>query len=503
VKKKLRAVVWAAVSSKPQADAEKESLPEQLAEAMGYAEKMGWEVVGELTVPGHSREYIHYHAAAQSIPAYAELERLAGEQAFDVLITRGRDRLGRTDALIATAEAIVASGGAQVLSLAMPHPVGHQTDRGALIMAAIERAGAQSEIVELRRRHRSGMRGRILRGEPTNFVPFPWVKERGKHGKVTLPPERLAVARRIYELCVHDGRGLASIAGVLNRERIPPAGRGKAWYSSSVYNVLTAPFNRGVVQFSCGPGSVGDELRAESKYLPIFTPEEAAAIDAGLAARRITRRGSRARHAKNIWTGVVRCNRCDHVMGIFQVRKTWGYRCNWHYRQRSYGLDMECHANHVALWKIEEAAQEAIAALDSEEAIDAALATADGGQREAWQRQLEEVMAAGERVRAEQERLTTAYLRAILSIDVFEERMLGLAEVLDEHRQAEAELRQNLETSPDPVLRREELAVILPQAIELLTDTSLIEPAEAQKVLRLVFRAIYCEAGEVVRVVFL
>ena len=508
-KRKLRAVVWAAVSSKPQlktksadgAEEDKESLPEQLAEGRAYAERMGWQVVGELSVPGHSREYIHYHEAAADIEAYAELERLANERSFDVLIARGRDRLGRTDALIATAEAIVAQGGAQVLSLAMPHPVGQQTERGALYIAAIERAGAQSELVELRRRHKSGMRGRILRGEPANLVPYPWVKQ-GKHGKVVLPPERLAVARRIYELCVKNGLGLAAICDVLNRERIP-ADRGGPWYASSVYSMLTAAFNRGVVQFSCGPGSAGDELRAESKYQAVFSPEEGAAIDAALSARRTTRRGSRATDSRNLWTGIVRCRRCDHLMSIYCTCRSSGYRCYWHYRQRARGLEPECHANHVALWKIEEAAQVAISALDSEAAIDAALAVADGGQREAWQRQLEEATAAAERVRAEQERLTTAYLRAVISIDVFEERMTGLTKALSEHRQVEAEARQGLETSPDPTLRREELKALLPQVIALLADTATIEPAEAQQMLRSVFRVIYCEAGEVVQVVFL
>lgn len=115
-------------------------------------------------MPGHTREYIHYLEAARDVPAYAELERLIRERAFDVLICRGRDRLGRTDALIATAEAIIASGGAQVLSMAMPHPITDKADRGQLYVAAIERAGAQVELIELRRRHQSGMRGRTLRG---------------------------------------------------------------------------------------------------------------------------------------------------------------------------------------------------------------------------------------------------------------------------------------------------------------------------------------------------
>jgi len=121
-KRTLRAILWAGVSSKPQADADKKSLPEQLADARAYAERMGWQIVGELSVPGHTRSFIHYHRAAADMPAYGDLERLAGERAFDVLICRGRDRLGRTDALIATSEAIIVAGGAQVLSLAMSPP---------------------------------------------------------------------------------------------------------------------------------------------------------------------------------------------------------------------------------------------------------------------------------------------------------------------------------------------------------------------------------------------
>ena len=493
--KTLRAVLWAAVSSKPQADEEKESLPEQLAEGRAYAERMGWQVVASLTVPGHSREYIHYHDAAQEIEAYAELERLANERSFDVLVARGRDRLGRTDALISTTEAIVASGGAQVLSLAMPQPIGEQQERGALYIAAIERAGAQSEMVEFRRRHRSGMRGRTLSGKPPSNLPYPYL--RNGAGEPELPADRLQVMRRIYEMFVAERRSYNRICRALNSERVLSPGAA-LWGSSTVRSLLRNPFLRGLIVYYRNK-SAEQQIVAPSRYPAVFTSEEGAAIDA-----EVQRRGEmgKAAHSNRAWTGLIICARCGRRMTYQAASPRYQYyRCAFYIRRRVQGVG-ECHPNMVRLDKIQAAAQATLAYYCDDAALEDALARLNtGAERQQVEQRLEELAEGIARAEAERDRLTTAYLRAILRIDEYEERMADLASGLLAQEQERAALARRVSSLPDVGMRKEELRALIPQALKALVEGA--DPETSRRILHETFRGIYCEDGDVVRVALL
>ncbi|NIM07177.1 MAG: recombinase family protein, partial [Armatimonadetes bacterium] len=54
------------------------------------------------------------------MPQYAALMRLARQGEIDLVICRSRDRLGRTDSLIATLEQYLSDCNVQILSLDMP-----------------------------------------------------------------------------------------------------------------------------------------------------------------------------------------------------------------------------------------------------------------------------------------------------------------------------------------------------------------------------------------------
>jgi hypothetical protein len=71
---KPRIAIWAAVSTPEQTTVDKDSLPGQVRDGRAWADGMG-DVVAVYEVPGHSRQYIHFHEAAEDIPAYAQLER--------------------------------------------------------------------------------------------------------------------------------------------------------------------------------------------------------------------------------------------------------------------------------------------------------------------------------------------------------------------------------------------------------------------------------------------
>jgi DNA invertase Pin-like site-specific DNA recombinase len=100
-----RALIWAAVSSKRQAEDDKISLEYQEARARDWCAANGYSVVEVLRVEGHSRSDPNLIRMLKSyedkgVTAYARLQALWDSRGFDVLVGYSSDRLGRSGALI-------------------------------------------------------------------------------------------------------------------------------------------------------------------------------------------------------------------------------------------------------------------------------------------------------------------------------------------------------------------------------------------------------------------
>lgn len=161
---KPRIAIWAAVSSKEQATDEKTSLETQEQAGREYAAQVGGEVVRVYRVPGHSRSYIKFDDAAEDMEAYRQLEADCEAGTFDVLWCRNRGRLGRTEALGATTEAIIKASGAEVYSASM----GVASDDP--LVGSIERGLAEKDQLNRKGYHRTGMIARTQRGLPSKVA---------------------------------------------------------------------------------------------------------------------------------------------------------------------------------------------------------------------------------------------------------------------------------------------------------------------------------------------
>jgi hypothetical protein len=123
ITRKLRCILWIAVSTKRQAAADKISLEEQERLAREYAESQGFEVVAVLRVPGHSRRYLNFDelisdAARKGIIAFQTLKQCFEEKNFDWFICYDATRFGRTQTLIAfIVETIITDVKAKIYSL--------------------------------------------------------------------------------------------------------------------------------------------------------------------------------------------------------------------------------------------------------------------------------------------------------------------------------------------------------------------------------------------------
>lgn len=117
-----RAIVWVAVSTKPQASEDKSSLAVQESDARAWCEANGYQVVDVLRVPGHSRftRDIHELNSAmkkKGIDALDKLLQYVNTRGFDVLVCRDAERFARKPSLlIRIIEEVIESAGAKIYS---------------------------------------------------------------------------------------------------------------------------------------------------------------------------------------------------------------------------------------------------------------------------------------------------------------------------------------------------------------------------------------------------
>ena len=166
----MKAIIWAAVSTKGQVAEGKGSIESQVALAQAVCDKNDWTVVNILEVPGHSRRYIDIyklaeHAANEGIMAFKDLLDHFEKRDFDVLVVRDADRFARTQTLHAMiTEIIVAELGAKIYSIA-DGMIDESNFRMWIAMAGYKAAG---EVDSMMKKIKQGYDSRFERGLPVN-----------------------------------------------------------------------------------------------------------------------------------------------------------------------------------------------------------------------------------------------------------------------------------------------------------------------------------------------
>ena len=251
-----RAVIWAGVSSRPQVE-DKDSLPRQIAEGEALCDRQGWQIVGRLQVPGATRNYVDLADAIEGLDddlrrlrldtpnAYRELAEMIAKRQLDVLVVRSRDRLARTDSLIAGIEERLRRGGATLYSMAMP-PTGQRA--GDFYVSAVERASAQHEIERLRERRVKGMDDRLRRGLTlTGPIPFPYIEARTLRGTKSVrqavpDPECVTAYRWAVEAALSRSHNSIEIG-----ERLASSWPERGWAPPKVRDMFKNPMPVGLV----------------------------------------------------------------------------------------------------------------------------------------------------------------------------------------------------------------------------------------------------------------
>lgn len=102
---KLKALVWAAVSTIDQAEDDKFSLDAQIADSRAIAEKNDWHIIDEIRIEGHSRNYrtldkLAAEARKNGEQGFDRLIQHLGTCDFDILVCRDANRFARKASLL-------------------------------------------------------------------------------------------------------------------------------------------------------------------------------------------------------------------------------------------------------------------------------------------------------------------------------------------------------------------------------------------------------------------
>ncbi len=312
----LKAALWAAVSSKPQA--EKISNTEQLRLGHAAADKIGASVVAELVVPGESRNIVLFEEAARRIEAYAELKQLIDASAIDVLVYLDRSRLGRQASLSMAVVALCAQAG--IATYELDAPPADLTQGGStqdVYLGAIKSAGAQAEIEKLKARHQMGMMGRTRKGLAPGNLAYGYAAQYDARGnRVTVvDPVAAAIVQRIVTRYL-AGEGGEKIAADLNADGVPSPG-GASWTRHTINSLLSKAHWWAAQAMLNRKSPTGRTfVQAPAQWPPIIDTATYAAIEAERQARAPNRYLADARH---VLSGVCICQVCGANLTVATV----------------------------------------------------------------------------------------------------------------------------------------------------------------------------------------
>ena len=226
-----RAAIYARVSSMSQAQEDKTSISEQIAEMEAYCEQKGLKIVASYQEVGKGW--------SKKRPEFQRMLADAKSGRFDTIVCWKSDRLSRGMYPAAALMEVVEAH--QIRLEAVMDAIDIKTFG---LMAAI----GKIELDNFRERASLGKRGAAKQGRiPSGRIPYGY--RTGDGGKPEVVEDQADVVRRIYQMYVNEGLGVASIRGWLFDEGIPPAQHGKEWSKWVIHRVLSNTAYKGVWSF--------------------------------------------------------------------------------------------------------------------------------------------------------------------------------------------------------------------------------------------------------------
>lgn len=347
----MRAVIVAAVSTEAQAAEDRASIPDQLQVCRQACASHGWQIVAEVTIPGHSRDYVWLEDLEDACPEYRQLMDLVRANGCELVVVRHYDRLWRTSPLQGQVMAVCTQHRVQVYSVLQPmEPVPPEELRPRRGLQGIMEllSGAISEEEQRLRveRRRAGVDRRIAEGKPGSWTDAP-IGYDLVDGQLLVDPEWASLVQWVYQQRI-DGHGVVWIMRRLN-ERGLQTPRGAEWGYSTLWRMLRNPTYKGATY-------------AGAAYNP--DGEHEAIVDAE-TWERVQRINATRRHwgkAKtvHVLTGLARCGYCDWAMSYSQNNAGALLRCSQYAHTGGRACQSNSHMAHLVEDPVLEAVQEVL-----------------------------------------------------------------------------------------------------------------------------------------------
>lgn len=242
----LRALIWAAVSTKAQAAEDKDSIPRQIADAQAMCAANGWQIVDTLIVDGHSRYYKDFAKAAADmraagIDALDKLAMYCEMKAFDVFVVRDGSRFARRQSLHARVTEMIIDAGARIYAAMYGGFVDSKNFSMFIAMDGYRVTGENAVRKEL---SVMGRRKNVSRGIPIGRGAYPFRKVRdvntGKTIRLEIDPSKMPMMFVLGQ-AVLDGVPYAKMGDLLASQGIfQPSG--KPYTTSHCWQRLVDPW---------------------------------------------------------------------------------------------------------------------------------------------------------------------------------------------------------------------------------------------------------------------
>ena len=222
-----RAAIYARVSDRSQAEGDKTSISEQIADMEAYCERKGLTIVVRYNEVGKGW--------SKNRPAFRRMLADARDGLFDVIVCWKMDRLSRG-----------VFPAADLMEVVEAYPIRLESvmDPVDMKMFGIMAAIGKIELENFRERASMGKRGAAKQGRiPNGMVPFGY--RIGAGGKPEIVEEEAEVVRWIFRQYVREGLGSSLIVKELERNGVPTSKLGKRWHGAQVHRLLAREAYKG------------------------------------------------------------------------------------------------------------------------------------------------------------------------------------------------------------------------------------------------------------------
>jgi len=347
INNKIRAVIYARVSTDEQAKNGKASIPEQINKCQEIIELKGWKYKIN---PGIYKDDGYSGQTIDGCPAMKKLLKEAQENLFDVVAVYDFDRLRRDpiDSLLVCKELL--KHGVQIYSINQPVEPDppdniNKYNDARIISQTFGAMKSALDISSFRRKSKFGMENRVkVKRQMPHSTPYGYQIEYINKG--ILRPESIRtqnkievnIVKRIYDMYINEGFGDKVIAVKLNNKGIKPR-RKDYWCASQIKNILTNPIYYGEIQYPKWKRTIDNKkvkvpleerIVVKGDFPPII---DKITFDKAQEVRKKRNKfNGRALGSRYFLSGILKCGYCGRNMIFYKSGWYHGYYVcgGWH-----------------------------------------------------------------------------------------------------------------------------------------------------------------------------